>query len=120
MPEPTLIAVPAELLAGMAESMRDAATLARETRGELVSLRATLADHITREEPALKAHEEHIRAMLAEDAQATAEARTVAKRAETAKAQQRAELRSLIVRIVIALGGLALGAGGMAAIGGSP
>jgi ABC-type transporter Mla subunit MlaD len=118
--DPVVVAVPAEMLAGMAEAMRDAAAEAKETHKAVDAHSREVRDALARIEPALKAHEDYVRRLGEQDSQATAEARQATRRAETEAAQQRAQMRSLIIQIVLALGGLALGAGGMSALGGSP
>lgn len=129
MAESVVVPVPAELLAGMAESMRDGVTVMREARSEAVAAREAIAalrkafdEHATREEPAFAAYEAQIKRMLAEDADATAEARVALKRAEAERTRQRADVRAMWVKIAIGLGTALVsalaGAGGMAALGG--
>jgi len=132
MPEPTtLIAVPAELLAGMADTMRDAATLARDTSGGLRALEGKIDAlqrahdaHIARTEPALQTYADTLRRMAEADADATAEARQARRKAETEEVKRRTELYGVAVKLLVALASLVIaalaGAGGMAALGGSP
>ena len=139
MTDPVVVAVPAEILAGMAEAMRDGVTVARETatglralEGKIDALATAHAEHRTRTEPALQAHAAYLAQLTAEDNRATAEAKAAAQQAavnaatqrieaETKAAQERQQLRTLIIQIVLTLGGLAVGGGTVAAaLGGSP
>lgn len=129
MADPVVLAVPAELLAAMVEAQRDGVTVMREARAEAVAtreavtaLRKALDEHATREEPALAAFEAQIKRFLAEDTDATAEARAASKRAEATATKEREKLRTMAVQIVLGIGGLIIaalaGAGGYAALGG--
>jgi membrane protein involved in colicin uptake len=118
--------------------MRDAATLARDTSGGLRALEGKIdglqrsLDALgTRAEPALQAHAAYLAQLTAEDNRATAEAKAAAAvaaanaatakiEADTKAAQERAQLRSLIIQIVLTIGGLLVGGGAVAALGGSP
>ena len=131
MPDPVVVAVPAEMLAGYAEALRDGVTVARETATGLRALEAKVDalakaqhEHHGRAEPALAAFEAQVKRFLAEDAEATAEARQARRKAETEGVRRRTELQGMAVKILIGIGSLIIaalaGAGGMSALGGSP
>lgn len=127
----TVIAVPAELLGGMADSMRDAVTVARDTAAALRALDAkvdtltkALQDHAGREEPMLQTYADHLRKLTEADAEVTVDARSAAKRAEiaaaeaaaqaaaqrqqeaTRRAEERAEARAMWVKIALGIASL--------------
>lgn len=129
MADPAVIAVPAEMLAGYGEALRDGVQVARDTATGLRALEAKIdalaklqAEHAAREEPALQAHADYLRRMTDADADATAEARAAKRKAETEGLKRRTELQGLVVRILVGLGSLIIaalaGAGATTALGG--
>ena len=141
MADPVTIAVPAEMLAGYGEALRDGVQVARDTATGLRALETKVdalaklqAEHATREEPMLQAYADHLRKLTEADAEVTVDARSAAKRAEIAAAEAKAQAEAQRIKeaadtramwVKIALGiaslivtALAGGAGATLALGG--
>lgn len=141
MADPVTIAVPAEMLAGYGEALRDGVQVARDTATALRALEAKIdglakaqTAHEAREEPMLQAYADHLRKLTEADAEVTVDARSAAKRAEIAAAEAKAQAEAQRIKeaadtramwVKIALGiaslivtALAGGAGATLALGG--
>jgi hypothetical protein len=136
MPEPaapTLVPIPLELLERNTSAMEHGVTELRTIRDQVVGevaqarkllddLRTEMREHHRREEPALRAHEDYVRRLTEEESQAAAvalaTAATARTREEATNAKARAQMTEWLLKILVPLVSLALGAVGMAAYGG--
>lgn len=126
MAEPSLIAVPLELLERNTRAMEDAVEAMRRAQQAAEDTRTEAREHHKREEPALKLVESYVQSLTDADVRAATEAKARAEQAasereaalvkeQAAAAEARAATIRLVLQIIVPLVAALAGAGGTVA-----